>query len=434
MAGQPERPGEPVPLRDRWCFPAVFLISLVVFISADTGRIVFDTKLGVDIDTADFLARLWQLWNPLEWFGMLQNQYIGYAIPMAPFFLLGQLAHVPVWMIERIWMATLVTVGFAGLVRLARALGVGTDGTRLLAAAVFVLWPEFTIVIGSTSAAALPGLVLPWAVLPLVGAVRGARPPVRAAALSGLAVVAMGGVNAAVTGYALIMPALFILIQARGRLRISLLASWLAAVLAGTAWWLIPLLLQGKYSFNFLPYIEQSTTTFQTMSADAFLRGTGNWTAYLNLGSPWLSAGWSEVTTPASIIASGLAAATGLYGLARRDMPMRRWLLASVGLAAAVALSGYWGPLGDPLSAAVDSVFNGALAPLRSVYKLEPVVGLRGGPRLRARGLPVVSRRDAGTGRPRAGQRRDRATGRVRPRRAGGAAAIGPDTESGLVQ
>jgi arabinofuranan 3-O-arabinosyltransferase len=372
----PDRPGEPVVLRDRWCFLGVFLISLLVFISADTGRMVFDTKLGVDIDAAGFLARLWQLWNPLEWFGTLQNQYIGYAIPMAPFYLLGQLAHVPVWVIERLWMATLVTVGFAGVVRLARALGVGTDGTRLLAAAVYVLWPEFTIVIGSTSVSALPGLVLPWAVLPLVGAVRGDRPAGRAAALSGLAVAAMGGVNATVTGYALIVPALFILIQARGRLRISLLARWLVAVLAGAAWWLIPLLLQGRYSFNFLPYIEQSTTTFQTMSADAFLRGAGNWTAYLNLGSAWLPAGWSEVTTTASIIASGLVAATGLYGLARRDMPMRRWLLASVGLAAAVALSGYWGPLGGPLSGVVDSVFNGALAPLRSVYKLEPVVGL----------------------------------------------------------
>ncbi len=170
---QPDRPGEPVRLRDRWCFPAVFVIGLLIFVSTDTGRMIFDTKLGVDIDAAGFLSRLWQLWNPLEWFGTLQNQYIGYAIPMAPFYLLGQLAHVPVWLIERLWLAVLITVGFAGLVKLARALEVGTDGPRLLAGAVFVLWPTFTIVIGSTSAAAVPGLVLPWTILPLAGAVRG---------------------------------------------------------------------------------------------------------------------------------------------------------------------------------------------------------------------------------------------------------------------
>jgi arabinofuranan 3-O-arabinosyltransferase len=374
----PDRPGQPVPLRDRWCFLAVFLISLLVFVSTDTGRMIFDTKLGVDIDAAGFLARLWQLWNPLGWFGMLQDQYIGYAIPMAPFYLLGQFAHVPVWLVERLWLTTLVTVGFAGLVKLARALGVGTDGTRLLAAAVFVLWPTFTIVIGSTSASALPGLMLPWAILPLAGAVRG-RPPgrsMRAAAASGLAVAAMSGVNAASTGYVLILPALFILTQASGRLRISLLVRWVAAVLAGTAWWLVPLLLQDRYSFNFLPYVEQSVTTFGTMSAAAFLRGSGFWTAYLNFGTPWLSAGWSVVTAPLAILASATAAATGLYGLARRDMPVRRWLLASVGLAAVVALIGYWGPLGDPLSGPVDALFDGALAPLRSTYKLEPVVAV----------------------------------------------------------
>ena len=390
---QPGRPGEPVRLRDRWCFPAVFLISLLVFAGTDTGRMIFDTKLGVDIDPAGFLSRLWPLWNPLEWFGTLQNQYIGYAVPMAPFFLLGQLAHVSVWLTERLWLALLVTVGFSGLVKLARALGVGTDGTRLLAGAVFVLWPTFTIVIGSTSAGTLPGLIVPWAILPLVGALprpgrmaplareaplatEALRPAGRAAALSGLAVAAMGGVNAASTGYVLVLPALFILVLAGGRLRLSLLAKWTAAVLAGTSWWLIPLLLQGRYSYNFLPYIEQSGTTFQTMSATAFLRGAGNWTAYLDLGTPWLSAGWSDVTAPAAILASAAAAGAGLYGLARRDMPVRRWLLACVGLASAVALSGYWGPLGGPLSWSADALFNGALAPLRSLYKIEPAVAV----------------------------------------------------------
>jgi arabinofuranan 3-O-arabinosyltransferase len=253
---QPDRPGEPVRLRDRWCFAAVFLISLLVFVGTDTGRMIFDTKLGVDIDAAGFLSRLWPLWNPLEWFGTLQNQYIGYAIPMAPFFLLGQLAHVPVWLIERLWLAAGVTVGFAGLVKLARALGVGTDGTRLLAGAMFVLWPTFTIMIGSTSAGTLPGLIVPWATLPLVGAASlPARKAWRAVALSGLAVAAMGGVNAASTGYVLIVPALFIVLAASGRARLALLAKWAVAVLAGTAWWLIPLLLQGRYSYNFLPYI-----------------------------------------------------------------------------------------------------------------------------------------------------------------------------------
>ena len=91
---------------------------------------IFDTKLSVDMDPAAFYARLWQLWNPLKWFGTLQNQAVGYAMPMAPFFLAGQLAHVPVWLIERLWLSLIIAVGFCGLVKLASALGIGSPASR----------------------------------------------------------------------------------------------------------------------------------------------------------------------------------------------------------------------------------------------------------------------------------------------------------------
>ncbi len=364
-------------LRDGRLFLFAFLIALAVFCANDTGRIIFDTKLGVDIDAGEFLRRLWSLWNPLEWFGSLQDQYIGYAIPMAPFFLVGQLLHVPIWLIERLWLALLVAVGFTGMVKLARVLQIGSDGTRVLAGAIFALWPAFTILIGSTSAAALPGLVVPWAVLPLVSAVQGRTKPGRAAARSGLAIAAMGGVNAAATLAVLLLPALYIVTHTSGRRRVELSLKWAAAVIAATAWWVIPLLLQGHYSFNFLPYIEQSATTARTMSAATVLRGAGAWTAYLNLGgAPWLSGGWTMVATPAAILASAVAAAVGLGGLARRDMPERRWLCICVGLAAAAALAGYYGPLGGPWHSAINTALDGTLAPLRSLYKLEPVIAV----------------------------------------------------------
>ena len=364
-------------LRDRWWFLIVFVVALAIFGATDIGRIIFDTKLAVDLNAGQFLGRLWSLWNPLEWFGSLQDQYIGYAIPMAPFFAIAQLLHIPVWLTERLWLATLIAVGFTGMVKLARALRIGSEPSRLLAAAIFVLWPTFTIVIGSTSAAALPGLVVPWAVLPLIPAAAGRGSIGRAAARSGLAVAAMGGVNAVSTLAVLILPALYIVTHARGRQRVRLSIAWCAAVIAATAWWAIPLLLQGRYSFNFLPYIEQATTTTRTMSAAASLRGTGTWTAYLDLnGVPWLSAGWSMVNSPAAILASALVAGTGLAGLARRDMPERRWLCSAAGLAVAVALAGYYGPLSGPFHATIDNLLDGGLAPFRSTYKLESVVAV----------------------------------------------------------
>ena len=354
----------------------VWLGALLVLLVNDPGRMFFDTKLSVDLNPYGFYASLWHLMDPLNTFGALNNQAIGYAVPMAPFYLAGHLAHVPVWLIERLWLSLLIAVGFGGLVKLADALGIGSPASRFLAGLVFALWPTFTIVIGSTSAAALPGMLVPWAVLPLTTAVRGRGGVVWPAARSGAVVLCMGGVNAAVTIDALLLPGLFILIYARGRRLVSLALCWAAAVAVATAWWALPLLLQGKYAFNFLPYVEQASTTTGTTSAATTLRGAGNWTAYLNLGTPWLPAGWAMVSTPMAIIAGAVAAAAGLYGLAMRNMPGAAWLRLSAGLAAVGALAGYGGTLGGPFHKEVDHLLDGALAPFRNVYKLEPVIAV----------------------------------------------------------
>ena len=352
----------------------VWLGAFLVLLANDPGRMFFDTKLSVDLNPYGYYASLWHLMDPLNTFGALNNQAVGYAVPMGPFYLAGQLAHLPVWLTERLWLSLIVAVGFGGLVKLAGALGIGSPASRFLAGLVFALWPTFTIVIGSTSSAALPGMLAPWAVLPLTAAVRGRAGVAGAAARSGAAVLCMSGVNATVTIDALLLPGLFILTYARGRRLVALALCWAGAVAMATAWWALPLLLQGRYAFNFLPYIEQAPTTTGTMSAAAALRGAGNWTAYLNLGTPWLPAGWALVSTPMAIIAGAIPAACGLYGLALRNMPYAAWLRLSAGLAAAVALAGYGGPLGGPFHSGVDYLLDGTLAPFRNVYKLEPVI------------------------------------------------------------
>jgi len=352
----------------------VWLGAFLVLLANDPGRMFFDTKLSVDLNPYGYYASLWHLMDPLNTFGALNNQAVGYAVPMGPFYLAGQLAHLPVWLTERLWLSLIIAVGFGGLVKLAGALGIGSPASRFLAGLVFALWPTFTIVIGSTSSAALPGMLAPWAVLPLTAAVRGRAGVAGAAARSGAAVLCMSGVNATVTIDALLLPGLFILTYARGRRLVALALCWAGAVAMATAWWALPLLLQGRYAFNFLPYIEQAPTTTGTMSAAAALRGAGNWTAYLNLGTPWLPAGWALVSTPMAIIAGAIPAACGLYGLALRSMPYAAWLRLSAGLAAAVALAGYGGPLGGPFHSGVDHLLGGTLAPFRNVYKLEPVL------------------------------------------------------------
>lgn len=353
----------------RWWVLVVFAIALVAFAVHDPGRLTFDTKLGVNIDPAGFYRRLLDLWNPLEWFGGLQDQYIGYVFPMGAFSLLGKVIGLPVWLVERLWMALLVTAGFWGLVRLAERLRIGGPRSRLVAGAVFALWPTYTILIGSTSAAVVPGLLAPWAVLALTKGT-----PRVAAARSGLVVLAMGGVNAVSTIAALGLPALFLLTRPPGPRRRKLLLYWPIAVLLASSWWLIPLFFQKAYGFNFLPYIEQAANTTQTMSAASVLRGSGNWVAYLHFGDAWLSAGWAVVTQPFLVGAAAVAAALGLYGLARRDLPESRWLRASAGVAALFLLAGYGGPMGGLFHGTVQHLLDGGLAPFRNVYKFEPAL------------------------------------------------------------
>jgi arabinofuranan 3-O-arabinosyltransferase len=354
----------------RWA-ALVWVLVLAALVVQHPGRMTFDTKLGVNIDPAHFYQQLWHLWNPLEWFGGLQDQYIGYAFPMGLFYLTAHVLDVPVWLAERLWMSLLITAGFWGLVRLAEKLGIGSRPTRLLAAAAFALWPTFTILVGSTSAGVLPGLLAPWAVLPLIrpGSAR------LAAVRSGLVVLAMGGVNAVSTAAA-IVPAAIYIVTRPGPRRWVLAAWWVLAVLLATAWWLGPLLYQGRYGFDFLPYIEQAANTTQTMSAAAVLRGSGNWVAYLNLGGPWLTAGSVVVGSAWAVAAGAAAAATGLAGLARRDLPEALWLRGTAGVAALWALAGYSGALGAPLHQQVQVLLNGPLAALRNVFKIEPALAL----------------------------------------------------------
>jgi arabinofuranan 3-O-arabinosyltransferase len=285
-------------------------------------------------------------------------------------------------------MSILIAVGFWGLVRLAEALGIGSRPTRLLAGAAFAVWPTYTILVGSTSAALLPGIFATWATLPLVrywAASSGAGPaglpgpglraPAAwsAAARSGLFVACMGGVNAASTLAALVLPGMYILTRPSVR-RWALLGWEVLAVLLATAWWLVPLFYQGKYGFDFLPYIEQAATTTSTMSADAMLRGTGNWVAYLNFGVPWLTAGSVLVAYVWPVAAASVASGAGLAGLARRDLPEAIWLRWTVLAAALWGLTGYAGSLGGPLHHQVQDLLNGPLSALRNVYKIEPVL------------------------------------------------------------
>ncbi|WP_405804374.1 alpha-(1-_3)-arabinofuranosyltransferase family protein [Streptomyces sp. NBC_00210] len=379
----PSRPGRPRPTappppppaggpRRRSWLLAFWAAVFVAFLSVSPGRMTFETKLGVVADPWKFIGDLGELWQSRAGFGGLSNQYAGYAFPTLPYYALTDLGCIPVWLAERLWLSLIVATAFWGALRLAERLDIGSARTRLLGAVGYALWPTFTIVVGSTSAAALPGALLPWVLLPLTGT----RSPRVAAATSALLIPFMGGVNAASTLAALLPVGLYLLSRPAGPRKRALIAWWISGVVLATAWWVVPLLLLGVYGNDFMPYVEQADTTTGTMSATELLRGAGNWVAYLHFGEAWLPAGWTVATASVTILGSAFAAALGLAGLARRDLPERRWLLLTVLAVVLIALAGYGGSLGAPFHDPVRDWLNGTLRPFRSVYKFQPGLAL----------------------------------------------------------
>ncbi|MGH3656563.1 MAG: alpha-(1-_3)-arabinofuranosyltransferase domain-containing protein, partial [Micromonosporaceae bacterium] len=274
----------------------------------------------------------------------------------------------------RLWCALLLGAAFLGVVLLARALGIGSEPARYIGGFGYALAPRMLTEIGPLSSEMLPTVCLPWVLLPLVYASR--LGPRKAAALSGLGVLCMGGINAAMVLMALPLPGLWLLTRRWDREHVKLVVWWCAAVLAATLWWIIPLLLLGRYSLPFLDYIESAENTTAPLSLFQALRGTNQWVAYVISGEPWWPAGWALVDSPILMVATGLIAAIGLAGLARGNLPERRWLVLGMLSGLVLLVLGHVGPLDSPISQQWQDLLNGPLAPFRNVHKFEPMLRL----------------------------------------------------------
>lgn len=369
-------PGGPVPCPDPLPKTALAglaaLFALIAFIQSP-GRIVDDTKLPVVMSPWAWIRGSLHLWTQTLGSGAVQDQGYGYLWPMAPFFELTRLLHVPVWVAERLWLAALLTVGAWGVIRLAEALGIGNRGARVLAALAFCTAP-IVVDWAALSVDLLAVVFLPWVLHPLVVGARGGSPR-RAAARSGVAVAFMGGVNATVIISALPLAVIWLLTRAPGPRRRALAGWWVVSLVLACFWWAFAFLLQGKYGYDFLPFTETANITTSTGSLFEALRGTTNWQNYYNLGGTLIPGGWTLVTNSVVIMATALLAALGLGGLARR-VPERLFLVAGLSFGVLVISIGYAGALGGPFSPSVISLLLGSLGPLRNISKFSPDVAL----------------------------------------------------------
>ncbi len=371
----------PVPEESRPCHDPISrhvlaslagLFLLAAMVQAP-GLIEDDTKLPVAMAPLTWIQSSLHLWNQSVASGSVQVESFGYLFPMAPFFALAHAIHLPVWMAERIWLALLLTIGAWGAIRLAEALGIGSQWTRVLGGVAYSVAP-IVVTWASVSESLLAVMLLPWLLRPLVMGSRQGSPR-RAAAKSGVALALMGGVNATVIVAALPLAVIWLVTRAAGPRRRSLVGWWVVCVVLATFWWTAPALLQGKYGYNYLPYTETATTTTSTTSLFEALRGTSYWLNYFDLGSPLLRGAWTLVTSSIAIVATAVVTGLGLAGLARR-IPERLFLVAGLSFGVVMIGIGYSGALAGPFSAPAVSLLSNSLSPVRNVSKFSGAVAL----------------------------------------------------------
>ncbi|MGA6203398.1 alpha-(1-_3)-arabinofuranosyltransferase [Nocardia testacea] len=375
----PRSAPDPAPtdeLGRRWFLGSAFAAFLLTFLQAP-GLTVADTKYDLAENPLGFLARAAHLWSSQAPMGQVQNQAYGYFFPHGAFFALGDVLHLPAWVTQRIWWALLLLAGFWGVVKLCETLGIGSRGSRVVAAAAFALSPRVLTTVGSISSETLPMMLAPWVLLApaALGTAyrRHRRGGARSPAGSALALALMGAVNAVAT-VAAFLPALLWWASFRpNRTWWRFTLAWVPLLVLAVAWWAVPLLLLGRVSPPFLDYIESSGVTTQWASLGEVLRGTDSWTPFV---SPERIAGAVLVTQPAAVLATGLIAAAGMAGLALRSMPARGRLVFILCVGLTGICAGYVGQLGGPFAEPIRIFLDSGGAPLRNVHKLEPLIRL----------------------------------------------------------
>ncbi len=342
------------------------------------GRTTFDTKFDLTAGPGAFLERTLHLWNPELSFGELQNQAYGYLFPQGTFFLAGDLVGLPDWVVQRLWSAVILVAAYAGARRLMQALAPASSGwVPIVAGLAYALSPRLLGLSGVLTAEVLPSAVLPWVVLPLVLALRGRLSPRLGALLSGVAVLFMGGVNAVENLAALPLPALLLAFALGSALGRRLAAWWVGAVAVACAWWMLPLLVLGRYSPPFLDYIETATATTRPLGWVNATRGADHWLAFINVGGePWWPGAFALATDPVLIGVTAVVGALSLAGLFHPAMPARLPLAVTVLLGLVLLTVAHMAPLSSPFSGVTRELLDGVLAPLRNVHKVDPIIRL----------------------------------------------------------
>jgi arabinofuranan 3-O-arabinosyltransferase len=272
----------------------VALLAYIPLLVVRPGVVTPDTKTYLYLDPGRFLAQVAFMWNPTVGLGTVNHQYIGYLLPMGPFFGLLALFHVPIWVAQRLWLGTILFAAGAGILYLSRVLRLRGPGP-IVAALAYMLSPYFLQYAGRISVILLPWAGLPFLLAFTILALR--RGGWRMPALFAIVIALVSGINATAIIYVGIAPILWIvysvvvLREATWRQAIATALRIGVLSLFACLWWIAGLMVEAGYGVNVLKYTETVPSTSATSNASEVLRGLGYWYFYGSdhLG-PWTRA------------------------------------------------------------------------------------------------------------------------------------------------
>jgi len=353
------------------------------------GQLAADTKIDLHTGAFGFLSDAAAAWTPSGGLGQVQiGQYVGYLWPMGPFHALGDVLGVAPWVVERLWLGTLLALAAWGTVRLLDALLDRERGAaQLVAGALMIANPYVVVFANRTSITLLAYALLPWLMLAVH---RGLRQPGGwwwPAAFALLVTSLGGGVNAAVAAWVMVGPALLLAYEVgfcgvSGRDAARFLARALPLALVASAWWLVPLAVQVGYGVDFLPFTESAGAIWGSTSMSESLRLMGFWISYLGTGygktlTPVFETSPTMLFSPSVIVAGFLVPAFAVAGFAST----RRWrygpfFAALLLLGLLVMSTGF--PEGVPLRRALGFAYErlSVVQIMRTSYKAGPLPAL----------------------------------------------------------
>ena len=345
-----------------------------------------DQRIELITDPLRFLSQVGNVWSSTIDLGHIQtSQFVGYLFPMGPFFAIGDAAGIPIWLVQRVWIAAILALGAWGVARLVERLyPARSQSAPLIAGLIFITAPFITIGLNRGTSWLLAAALLPWLLLWTAKGIddpRGWRAP---AAVAVLLAAAGGGLNAAVVAWLVIAVALFGLFEAVGSVGFASVwrFAWRAVLLClgASLWWVIPVIIQARYGANYLTFTEHAEAILHTPSASESLRLLGYWVAYINGypdPHPQLPAIGGYLLSAPTIIATFAIPAIAIASL----LFLRRWRYGAffallLGLAVLAMSFGF--PQQSQIGRLATDIYYGAgpLQFMRTTYKAAPLAAL----------------------------------------------------------